>query len=38
MKLWKKIKSFFISVPLVLKKEIKKIDTKEFREKNKSSS
>ena len=28
MKLWKKIKSFFISAPLVLTKEVKKIDTK----------
>ena len=35
MKLWKKIKSFFISVTLVLTKEVKKIDTKRFREKNK---
>ena len=36
MKLWKKIKSFFISAPLVLTKEIKKIDTKGLEKKTKA--
>jgi hypothetical protein len=36
MKLWKKIKSFFISAPLVLKKEVKKIDTKGLEKKTKA--
>ena len=35
-KIWKKIKSFFISVPLVLTKEIKKIDTKGLEKKTKA--
>jgi len=36
MKLWKKIKSFFISAPLVLTKEVKKIDTKGLEKKTKA--
>ena len=35
-KLWKKIKSFFISAPLVLTKEVKKIDTKGLEKKTKA--
>ena len=35
-KIWKKIKSFFISAPLVLTKEIKKIDTKGLEKKTKA--
>ena len=35
-KIWKKIKSFFISAPLVLKKEVKKIDTKGLEKKTKA--
>ena len=34
-KLWKKIKSFFVK-PLVLKKEVKKIDTKGIEKKTKA--
>ena len=34
--LWKKIKSFFISAPLVLTKEVKKIDTKGLEKKTKA--
>ncbi len=36
MKIWKKIKSFFISAPLVLTKEVKKIDTKGLEKKTKA--
>ena len=35
-KIWKKIKSFFISTPLVLTKEVKKIDTKGLEKKTKA--
>ena len=35
-KLWKKIKGFFFSTPLVLTKEVKKIDTKCLEKKTKS--
>ena len=35
-KLWKKIKSFFISAPLVLTKEVKKIETKGLEKKTKA--
>ena len=35
-KIWKKIKSFFISAPLVLKNEVKKIDTKGLEKKTKA--
>lgn len=35
-KIWKKIKSFFISAPLVLTKEVKKIDTKGLEKKTKA--
>jgi len=35
-KLWKKIKGFFFSTPLVLTKEVKKIDTKGLEKKTKS--
>ena len=35
-KLWKKIKSFFISAPLALTKEVKKIDTKGLEKKTKA--
>lgn len=34
-KLWKKIKSFFVK-PLVLKNEVKKIDTKDLSKKTKA--
>ena len=34
-KIWKKIKSFFVK-PLVLKKEVKKIDTKGIEKKTKA--
>ena len=36
MKLWKKINCFFISAPLVLTKEVKKIDTKGLEKKTKA--
>ena len=35
-KIWKKIKSFFISATLVLKNEVKKIDTKGLEKKTKA--
>ena len=35
-KIWKKIKSFFISAPLVLTKEVKKIETKGLEKKTKA--
>ena len=35
-KLWKKIKGFFFSTPLVLTKEVKKIDTKGLEKKTKA--
>ena len=35
-KMWKKIKSFFSSAPLVLKDEVKKIDTKGLEKKTKA--
>jgi len=35
-KLWKKIKGFFFSTPLVLTKEVKKIDTKDLEKKTKA--
>ena len=35
-KLWKKIKEFFFSTPLVLTKEVKKIDTKGLEKKTKA--
>ena len=35
MKLWNKIKSFFVK-PLVLKNEVKKIDTKDLEKKTKA--
>ena len=35
MKLWNKIKSFFVK-PLVLTKEVKKIDTKDLEKKTKA--
>ena len=35
-KLWKKIKGFFFSAPLVLTKEVKKIDTKGLEKKTKA--
>ena len=35
MKLWNKIKSFFVK-PLVLKNEVKKIDTKDLNKKTKA--
>ena len=35
-KLWKKIKGFFFSSPLVLTKEVKKIDTKGLEKKTKA--
>jgi len=35
-KLWKKIKGFFFSTPLVLTKEVKKIDTKGLENKTKA--
>ena len=35
-KLWKKIKGFFFSTPLVLKNEVKKIDTKGLEKKTKA--
>ena len=34
--LWKKIKGFFFSAPLVLTKEVKKIDTKGIEKKTKA--
>ena len=35
-KLWKKIKGFFFSTPLVLTKEVKKIDTEGLEKKTKA--
>ena len=35
-KIWKKIKGFFFSSPLVLTKEVKKIDTKGLEKKTKA--